>query len=44
MQLSEMTDEERKRLVEVFTWLLKEDKKQNPENYKKNSDLRGGVK
>ncbi len=34
-QLSEMTDEERTRLVAVFEWLLKEDKKQNPENYEK---------
>lgn len=33
-------------LVWVFDWLLKEDKKQNPENYtkKNNSDDRGGVK
>ncbi len=37
-QLSEMTNEERTRLVAVFEWLLKEDKKQNPENYQRNSD------
>ena len=28
-----MTQEERERLVAVFEWLLKEDKKQNPQNY-----------
>jgi len=35
IQLSEMTDEERTRLVAVFEWLLNEDKKQNPENFEK---------
>lgn len=29
------TEEERKRVVAVFEWLLKEDKKQNPENYER---------
>lgn len=29
------TDEERQNIVNVFAWLLKEDKKQNPNNYKK---------
>lgn len=28
------TEEERKRVVAVFEWLLKEDKKQNPELYR----------
>lgn len=28
-----MTQDERERLVAVFEWLLKEDKKQNPQNY-----------
>lgn len=35
IQLSEMTNEERTRLVAVFEWLLKEDVKQHPENYEK---------
>lgn len=29
------TDEERERVVNVFAWLLKEDKKQNLDLYKK---------
>lgn len=33
--LPEMTNEERNRLIAVFEWLLKEDRKQNPENYTK---------
>lgn len=32
---SHWTDEERNRIVNVFAWLLKEDKKQNPDLYKK---------
>jgi len=28
-----MTKEDREKLVAVFEWLLKEDKKQNPQNY-----------
>jgi hypothetical protein len=32
---NEWTDEERKRVVDVFAWLLKEDRKQNPDLYKK---------
>lgn len=31
---AELTSEERKRLVDVFAWLITEDKKQNPELYK----------
>ncbi len=30
------TDEETQNVVNVFAWLLKEDKKQNPHLYKKN--------
>ena len=33
--ISDWTDEERERVVNVFAWLLKEDKKQNPHLYKK---------
>ncbi len=33
--ISDWTDEERNRVVNVFAWLLKEDKKQNPDLYKK---------
>jgi hypothetical protein len=29
------TEEERQNVVNVFSWLLKEDRKQNPENYNK---------
>lgn len=36
------TPEEKERVVAVFEWLLKEDKKQNPENYQENSDGRVG--
>lgn len=32
---NDWTTEERERVVSVFEWLLKEDKKQNPENYEK---------
>lgn len=32
---NDCTDEERERVVNVFTWLLKEDKKQNSDLYKK---------
>ena len=28
------TDEERERMINVFSWLIEEDKKQNPELYK----------
>jgi hypothetical protein len=31
------TEEERQNVVNVFAWLLKEDKKQNPHLYKKNA-------
>lgn len=31
-------------LLGAFEWLLKEDQKQHPENYQKNSDKQGGVK
>ena len=34
---TEWTDEERNRVVAVFDWLLKEDKKQNPHLYSKNN-------
>lgn len=33
--INDWTDEKRERVVNVFTWLLKEDKKQNPDLYKK---------
>lgn len=33
--ISDWTDEERERVVNVFAWLRKEDKKQNPHLYKK---------
>ena len=31
--MEQMSQEDKDRLVAVFEWLLKEDKKQNPENY-----------
>jgi hypothetical protein len=31
-------------LLGAFEWLLKEDRKQHPENYQKNSEKQGGVK
>lgn len=34
-RMSDWTPEERERFVSVFEWLLKEDKKQNPEKYRK---------
>ncbi len=33
--MGKWTTEERDRIVAVFEWLLKEDKKQNPEKYRK---------
>jgi len=30
-------------LLGAFEWLLKEDRKQHPENYQKNSEKQGGV-
>ena len=33
--INDWTSEQRERLVNVFTWLLKEDRKQNPDLYKK---------
>ena len=33
--IRDWTPEERERVVKVFEWLLKEDKKQNPHLYKK---------
>ncbi len=38
------TDEERDRIVTVFEWLLKEDRKQSPENYQKSGSLPTDVK
>lgn len=35
--MSKWTTEERDRIVAVFEWLLKEDKKQNPEEYEPKS-------
>ncbi len=34
---TEWTNEERNKVVAVFEWLLKEDKKQNPHLYSKNN-------
>lgn len=34
---TEWTDEERNKVVSIFGWLLKEDKKQNPHLYSKNN-------
>lgn len=31
-------------LLGAFEWLLREDRKQHPENYQKSSDKQGGVK
>lgn len=31
--MEQMSQEDKDRLVAVFEWLLKEDKRQNPENY-----------
>lgn len=33
--MEQMSQEDKDRLVSVFEWLLKEDKKQNPETYTK---------
>ncbi|NCN11690.1 hypothetical protein GW937_00015 [Candidatus Kaiserbacteria bacterium] len=38
-RMSNWTSEERGRLVSAFEWLLKEDKKQNPEKYLKSQAL-----
>lgn len=38
--MSEWTEEERERVVQVFAWLLKEDRKQNPHLYQKNNDIK----
>lgn len=37
--MNEWTTEERDRIVAVFEWLLKEDRKQNPENYQKKQGI-----
>ena len=36
-QLNSLSIEDRQKLVNVFTWLLEEDKKQNPALYKSNN-------
>lgn len=33
--MRDFIQEEKDNLVNVFTWLIEQDKKQNPENYKK---------
>ena len=35
-----LTEEENQKLVEVFAWLIKEDRKQNPELYKNNGKVK----
>ena len=35
LKMSDLTQEERNRLVGAFAWLIKEDRKQHPELYKK---------
>jgi len=37
LKISNLSQDERDRLVGAFVWLLEEDKKQNPANYKKQS-------
>jgi len=39
-KLNDFSIEEQGRLVGAFEWLLKQDKKQNPELYRKNQDDR----
>ncbi len=34
IKIEELSLDEKNRLVDVFVWLLRQDKKQNPDNYK----------
>ena len=35
-RISQLPPEEKKKIVDFFAWLIKEDRKQNPHLYKKN--------
>lgn len=41
VNLSDLSQEEKDRLVGTFKWLIDQDKKQNPDLYKNKNDIKG---